>query len=63
MKSGQEAMAVPACDAKIAALVEQYVRTGTLQQANDIMRDERFIAMREFTKIYGVGEYPTLRAH
>ena len=57
IRSVQDVTAIPCCEEKITALVGQYSKEGRLEQADRIKRDPRFLAMKEFTKIWGVGQW------
>ncbi|GAA94973.1 hypothetical protein E5Q_01628 [Mixia osmundae IAM 14324] len=56
LQSGQEADTIVGTGPKIGALIDEYLRTGTLAEADRLERQSRFLALRLFTSsVHGIG--------
>lgn len=42
------------------AQIEEFIKTGVIEEAEEIKRNERIASLRELTKVYGVGASPRL---
>ncbi|KAI7883174.1 DNA polymerase beta, N-terminal domain-like protein [Lichtheimia hyalospora FSU 10163] len=55
LRSGKEAHKITGIGEKISTLVQLYIDTGTIPDAENLLSDEKFRTLSLFVKVFGVG--------
>ncbi|KAI8379149.1 uncharacterized protein BYT42DRAFT_567744 [Radiomyces spectabilis] len=55
IRSSKEAAKIIGIGKKMTELVRLYLQTGTIPEASELLHDEKFLTLRLFNKVFGVG--------
>ncbi|KAI8997789.1 hypothetical protein BDB01DRAFT_57375 [Pilobolus umbonatus] len=60
IQSAKEASKIIGIGKKIAEKIRYYLENGTIEEAENTVKDERFLTLKMFNKVFGVGRYTAI---